>query len=390
MISIAAVGPGSSLLITPQVQQRAGQVARILAAEGLAARISLPAEPCPLSEMATRALETDGDCMILVSGDAGFFSMAKLLLRQLEGKAETEVLCGISSMQYFCAKLGRGYENLPFISLHGRNSSFLGAVSYHPAVFLLTGGANRAQEICRMLCDAGLPDLRVFAGENLSAETERILSGTAQSLSMESFSDLTVLLIENDRYQDPHLPPRDTDFIRGEVPMTKEEVRMLSVARLHPAPDDCVWDVGAGTGSVSIALARAAHNGTVYAIEREPDALMLIEKNRQKLGAYNVLPVAGEAPDALEDLPAPDAIFIGGSGGNLGQIIQCAETKNPAVRICITAVTLETLQEAVSALEANGRSSEVIQLQVSRTRKAGRYHMLTAQNPIYMILRGEG
>ena len=195
-----------------------------------------------------------------------------------------------------------------------------------------------------------------------------------------------MLLIEREA-----LPPRrtpglpDDAFIRGAVPMTKQEVRAAALAKLAVAPTDTLWDVGAGTGSVSVELALAAPAGQVYAVECNPEACALIQQNREKFSAYNLTLLEGKAPEALDALPAPDAVFIGGTKGNMAVVIDAVLHKNPSARLCIAAIALETLSAAVAALTAHGLAAEVTQIAVSRTKAAGSLHLLMANNPVFLI-----
>ena len=142
-------------------------------------------------------------------------------------------------------------------------------------------------------------------------------------------------------------------------------------------------------GSVSVELARAARLGTVYAVEKNPEALPLLEENRRRFGAWNLRIVPGEAPGALAALPAPDRVFVGGSSGGLLEILRTAKEKNPGVRAVVNTVTLETLAEAVPALKACGfPEPDVVQLSAARARKAGNYHLMTGQNPVFILSAG--
>jgi precorrin-6Y C5,15-methyltransferase (decarboxylating) len=167
--------------------------------------------------------------------------------------------------------------------------------------------------------------------------------------------------------------------------MTKSEIRRLAAAKLQIAPNSVVWDIGAGSGSCAVAFARLANRGTVFAIDRDADALTLIARNRSKTGAFNVQIVAGEAPLALDNLLTPDCVFIGGSGGNLSEIVMQCKSANASVHMVVAAVTLETLNEAVTALEEEFDEVEVVQISVTNTRRVGRYHMAQAQNPVWLV-----
>ena len=223
-------------------------------------------------------------------------------------------------------------------------------------------------------------------GENLGTPAEAIRFGLARELAEQSFAPLSVLLIEREALpsrRTPGLP--DDAFIRGAVPMTKQEVRAAALAKLAVTPKDTLWDVGAGTGSVSVELALAAPAGQVYAVECDPEACGLIRQNRETFHACNLTLVEGRAPAALADLPAPDAVFIGGTKGGMEAVVDTVLARNPNARICISAIALETLSAAVAALTAHGLAAEVTQIAVSRTRPAGRLHLLMANNPIFLI-----
>lgn len=345
---------------------------------------------CPFDRLAAQAVSSGAQTVsVLVSGDVGFFSAAGRLREQLAPHGDVRLVCGLSSMQYFCAKLGVSYDDACVRSLHGRAGSILGAVSYHKKVFVLTGGENTAPQVCRTLADAGLGGLTVHLGENLGTENERIQTGTAETLANQPCGSLAVLLIEHPDAANAYEPVRDEMLTRAKVPMTKQEVRWVSVSRLAVQPRDTVWDVGAGTGAVTLELARKASDGLVYAVERKPEAVALLHENRAKLGGYNVQIVEGAAPDALEALPAPDCVFVGGSGGAMRRILEIAKQKNPAVRVVVNAIALETLHETQAALSALGFADvEVTQLSAARGKAVGPYTMMTANNPVFILSGG--
>lgn len=334
--------------------------------------------------------ETEGPAAVLLSGDTGFFSGAKRL-RPLLTRHEVVTLPGISCLSYFCARVGTSWQDLHIVSAHGRSHNAAGEIQCHPATFVLTGGATKAEDICRELTDRGLGSVEVTVGEKLSYPDERIVTGTAAELARQSFDDLAVLLARNPKpvarpWNSPGLP--DSRFVRGEVPMTKEEVRALALCKLRLEPHHVVWDVGAGTGSVSVECALACPAGRVFAVERSPAALTLLQENKEKFGVSNLTIVAGEAPAALDDLPAPDRVFLGGTSGKLDDILARAFAKNPAARVVCTAVTLETVAEAARCF-APLEGADMVQLAATRTRAAGRYHLMDAQNPVW-IFSGEG
>jgi precorrin-6Y C5,15-methyltransferase (decarboxylating) len=178
----------------------------------------------------------------------------------------------------------------------------------------------------------------------------------------------------------------DESFIRDKVPMTKEEIRSISISKLKLTRDAVIYDIGAGTGSVSVEMALQCTDGTVYAIEKKPEAISLIEQNKRKFGADNLIAIEGAAPQAIEVLPAPTHAFIGGSSGNLKSIIKLLLDKNPGIRIVINAITLETISEALQCIKnMETAEAEVVQVSVSKAQSLGEYHMMLGQNPVYII-----
>ena len=324
---------------------------------------------------------------LLYSGDTGFYSGASALVERLQAQGyQPVVLPGLSSVQMLSAALGRPWQDWKLVSAHGRACDPVAECMMNRSVYFLTGGTETPASLCQKLTDAGMGEAHGVVGENLGTEAEAIRYGSAAELAGQSFAPLSVLLVENfdlPQLRAPGFP--DESFIRSEVPMTKQEVRAAALAKLAVMPTDTLWDVGAGTGSVSVELALAAPKGRVYAVECEPDACELIRKNRAKFHACNLILIEGRAPDVLADLPAPDAVFIGGTKGGMEAVVDTVLARNPNARICISAIALETLGAAIAALTARGLTAEVTQIAVSRTKPAGRLHLLMANNPIFLI-----
>lgn len=182
---------------------------------------------------------------------------------------------------------------------------------------------------------------------------------------------------------------RDELFIRGEVPMTKSEVRAISLSKLELKSDCVLYDVGAGTGSVSIEASRFLTSGRIYAIEKKPEAISLIKANKEKLGADCVTIVEGTAPEALEDLEMPTHVFIGGTSGSMTEVLDLVLQKNPKARVVINVIALESLAEVLSFFKNRSIVGEIVQVQVARSRKMGNYHLMTGQNPVYVVSFGE-
>ena len=323
---------------------------------------------------------------VVLSGDTGFFSGARRLLPLLKN-CETRVLPGLSSMQALCARLETSYEDVVPVSLHGRDGDIVPDVARHRRVFALVGGPEGAAELCRALTAAGLGQVRAAVGERLGYPEERLTAGTAAELAERTFDPLSAVLIENENARPfvPGLP--DDAFQRGEaVPMTKREIRCCALSHLALTAEAVCWDVGAGTGSVSIEMALLARKGRVYAVEKNENALALLAENRKKFHVSNLEIVPGRAPEACRELPVPTHVFIGGSTGSLRDIVALVLEKNPNARLVLTAVTLESVAEMERLIKEFGfTDADITCLNVSRARELGAYHLMTAQNPVYLF-----
>lgn len=334
-------------------------------------------------------LQTSGaeNAVLVYSGDTGFYSGASAMMEKLENLGvRARVLPGLSSIQLLAAALGCPWQGWNLVSAHGRICDPVAECMQGRPTFFLTGGSEDPATLCAQLAAEGFGDVQAVVGQCLGTPEEKIFRGSVKELAAGRFNSLSVLLVEAAEVlprRAPGLP--DEAFERGDVPMTKQEVRAAVLAKLAVRPEDILWDVGAGTGSVSVELALAAPRGRVYAVECRPEGCALIKANREKFRTRNLVLVEGLAPAALSDLPAPDAVFIGGSKGSLAAIVDAALDKNPDARICVSAIALETLSAAVAALTARGRTVQVSQIAVSRAKAVGGLHLMMAQNPIYLI-----
>ena len=324
---------------------------------------------------------------VAMSGDVGFFSGTKKLLPMLEN-CDVTVLPGLSSMVYLCARLGTSYEDVLPISIHGRDHDIIPDIQRNERVFALVGGENGMGSLCQELTAAGLGSVKISVGEKLSYPDEQITIGTAEDLQNRVFQSLSVALIENETANPvvtQGLP--DDAFDRTEtVPMTKSEVRSVCLSKLALTEHAVAWDVGAGTGSVAIEMALQVRKGAVYAIERKNAAVEILQENVRKFRTSNLTVVPGIAPEACATLPAPTHAFIGGSSGNMKEIIGLLLQKNPNVRIVATAIALESIGELTECMKHfRFDYAEVISMTVARNRKAGPYNLMTGQNPIYIF-----
>ncbi|WP_443648690.1 precorrin-6A reductase [Blautia faecicola] len=327
---------------------------------------------------------------IALSGDVGFYSGAKKLLETLHRElpmVQKKVYCGISSMIYFCAKLETPWEDVHPVSLHGRECNLPGLLRIYGKIFAIVGTTDGIAKLCQKLQSYGMGDVRVEVGERLSYPEEKITRGYAWQLTELETDSLSVVLFTREGKETvvTHGIP-DEAFIRGKVPMTKEEVRSISLSKLQLTRNSVIYDVGAGTGSVSVEMAMQAVEGQVYAIEKKPEAVELLYKNKEKFAADNLTIIEGLAPEACVDLPVPTHAFIGGSSGNMKEILELLLSKNPKIRVVINCIALESVGEAMNCLkELPLEQVDIAQVQVAKGKKAGSYHLMMGQNPVYVI-----
>ncbi|MBO5283287.1 MAG: precorrin-6A reductase [Lachnospiraceae bacterium] len=340
------------------------------------------------------ALET-GRVVILFSGDSGFYSGCKSLYEALRREVEAgtltatlRILPGISSVAYLAACIGESYQDGAVCSMHGRKlPNLVRRLQREKKTFLLMSGAEDMRRLGELLLEAGMTDCEILAGYQLSYPQQQIWRLTPGECCEIREEGLYTCCIRN-----PHAAARklthgmaDGGFIRDRVPMTKEEVREVSICKLRLHQGAVVYDIGSGTGSVAAEIAALSEDIQVYAIEKKDEAVALIEKNKEKLFLENLSVIAAQAPEGLEELPVPTHAFIGGSGGRLKEILSALQRRNPHMRIVINAVTLETVGELREVLEEYPvENEEMVQMQVSRVRKAGSYHLQQAENPVWI------
>lgn len=395
-VALAGIGPGSSDTFTEHAREVFCRADLIIGAKRMveAAREKGQAgyEAYKPEEILAYIREHPEYARVAVafSGDTGFYSGAGKLsaLLEKEKDMEAEMIPGISSVSYFCARLGVSWEDAALCSMHGREASPLSFIREHEKTVVLAGSAGDVRRLCRSMTETGLGEEPVCIGINLSYDNEQILRGRAKEYTDYQGGALAVLYIYNSSGGNPPavqgIP--DDRFVRGNVPMTKEEIRCISLSKLRIRKDSVIYDIGAGTGSVAAEAAVRASGGHVYAIERNVEAVRLIRENGRRMRADNITVIEGRAPAALEALPAPDCVFVGGSGGALREILDTVIRKNPRVRIVINAIALETLSEAAGyCKEIKKTEEEITQITVAKARKAGNYSMMTGQNPVYII-----
>lgn len=329
-----------------------------------------------------------GDVGVLVSGDVNYYSLAGTIIKA----GYDWKICyipGISSYQVMAAKVGITLEDVALRSVHGRNESdgyVVRQVSENQKTLFLCSRDFPPERIAMALTKYGLDKTKLWIGSNLTMEEEQMVALTAKQAETEKFPGFSVVYIENKfaRLLQPMQMLKDSDFIRGKVPMTKEEIRILIIHKLRIKADDCLWDLGAGTGSISIEMARHAPFGSVYSVEYKERALQYIKWNQEKFRCHNLKPVSGRIGEVLPKLPLPDRVFLGGSEGELRQVISYLTQLPKTIHFVMTAVTMETLAEAVSLLSEKETFS-YIQVQIGTSQKVGSYHATQMNHPIWIL-----
>ena len=401
-LTIIGIGPGSAEYFMPAARNRMREAHTVIAARRILPMLrevcgAVETEFLPMGkikdtlEMIDGLLREEKEVALIVSGDPLMYSLYKTILNQeISADWEMEVIPGIGSMQMLGAAFGETMEDARLVSVHGRSrtpGSVALCVTENPKVFFLCSKEQGPAWLSRIMLDYHLDDVEVFAGANLSYEDQILESGSPAEMAKKEFPSLCVAMIKN-----PHPRPvtrpcflSDEDFERGRTPMTKEEIRVLILHKMKIHPDDVIWDIGAGTGSVSVECARQAPFGQVHSVERDEAAVHLIGKNRDKFELDNLFIYQGDAAERTADLPVPDKVFIGGSGGKLGEIMKNIAAFDREIRVTVSAVTLETIAEAGEILGNYDADYDVIQATVGRGRKIGSYHIMDTNNPVMIF-----
>lgn len=334
---------------------------------------------------------------VVFSGDVGFYSGADGFARQFvcgERLWQTTRIAGLSSVNYFAARLGIAWQDVRLCSVHGRSNDLIGQIRRERQVFSLLNGKKQLWEIAKQLCDTGLSQVQLSIGCDLGYETERIWRGTLQEYihidqtqDAEKSASLCVALFENDAAQQFTTGNlADASYERGKVPLTKEEIRALALAKLRLTPNAVCYDIGAGTGGMTCDIARFLPQGRVVAFERGAEGCGLIRANAGQHGLGNIEVVQGAAPECLDGYGRPSHAFIGGSGGRLREIVSWLLARNPNIRIVIDAITLETVSEANELLKTlSVKDTDIICASIAKARTLGTYELMESMNPVYIF-----
>lgn len=416
-LTLAGSGMGAAAGLTVEVQEAIAQADILLGAprllEGFCPRIEKQPyyqaqQICPyLQQMQAAHPFTRLRVVILFSGDSGFYSGAQEVLRALRAcvadeslTAQIRVLPGISSVAYLAACVGESYEQAAIYSMHGRRLSHLARrIRSEAKTFLLLSGADDVRWLGETLLRAGLSACSITVGSQLSYPNEHIETLTPEACAAaawETQPGLYTCLIQNPQATKKRLTHgmADACFLRARVPMTKEEVREVSICKLRLHAGAIVYDIGSGSGSLAVEVAALSAEVFVYAIEKKAQAAALIQKNKEQFLLENIQVVEAAAPEGLEKLTPATHAIIGGSGGALESIVRTLYEKNPHMRVVLHAISMETLSAIQALLRAYPVcDEELVQLQVSRMKPVGSYHLMQAENPVWLCaftFAGEG
>lgn len=344
--------------------------------------------------------------VVLATGDPLCHGIAAYLASRLCIEA-LEVLPNVSTLQLACARLGLPWQDMKFSSVHSKDAgdwvagsgpghglyALLRDIRQHDRLAVLTSPDNTPDRIARMLVTEGMADdFEMAVVERLCQPEERVVSGLSlHAATQVPFADPNVVLLWRARPRAPQvlfgLP--DTSFEQRHPDkglITKNEVRAVSLARMQLRLDSVVWDIGAGSGSVGLEAARLCRQGHVYAIEKNADDSAIVGRNRQAMGISNHTLVHGKAPEGLQHWADPDAVFIGGSGGELAELIVLVlQRLRPEGWLVMNFVTLENLGTAVETLKSLGVSWDVLQLQAARSKPILHMNRMAAENPVWIV-----
>ncbi len=333
--------------------------------------------------------------VVLATGDPNYFGITRALLRHLPAEA-LEIVPNVSALQWAFAKAREPWDDATFLTVHGRTITGLAqAVRGQGKVCLFTDERNTPAAIARALLDAGLDGYRAVLCEDLGGPSERVSRLSLAELTNRAAHPLnTLILLAPDTALDPTpvawtpgLPEEAFDQRKPKLGLiTKREIRVLSLARLALRPDSVVWDIGAGSGSVSIEAARLAPRGRVFAVEKNAEDVEIVRANVEKFAVAHVSVVHARAPEGLHELPDPDAVFIGGSGGELAAILAIAAARlRSHGRLVVNAITLDTLHATVSAFRELRLEHEAILVSIARSKPLLDMMSFEALNPVYIV-----
>ena len=348
-----------------------------------------------LPELIEFLKKSDQRVVLLASGDPTFFGISRFLLRNLP-KERLEIFPNVTSMQYAFARIKEPWDDGIFVSVHGRGMhQAVDKIIAAEKACVLTDKVNTPAAIAAELIERGAEGYEAWLCEDLGMPSEKFTKTTVRGLLDITASELNILILirtyEPSLVHYPLIGIDDDEFHTSKKLITKLEVRAVTLAKLQLQDDLVLWDIGAGSCSVSIEASNLMPGGRIFAVEKNAQCVGFITENLKKFCARNIKLIEAFAPDGLDDLPDPDRVFIGGAGGKLDEIIDVVSQRlRQDGVVVINAVTLDTLTRAVEFLEDHGFTVEATCINVAKTRNLTEYKMFEAQNPVYVISARKG
>ncbi|MHB8149992.1 MAG: precorrin-6y C5,15-methyltransferase (decarboxylating) subunit CbiE [Desulfobulbia bacterium] len=384
MYSLMLIGVGCHGLTAQQTAMLArcelivGDYRHLALVQEMAAK-QLPISPLTPALASIREALASRDVGVLASGDPLFYGIGRKLLKEF-GAEQLVVLPALSTMQEACARFTLPWDDMKMVSLHGRKILHApGLLLDSEKTFVFTDRHNTPAALTRQLIEyleliedePLLAQCRVHVAENLGATDERLFSGTLAEAARQDFAELNVLIVTRPPLAAEGIPVfglTEEEIAHSRGLITKDEVRVLTLHGLRLPSTGVLWDIGAGSGSVSVAAARLHPGLTVFAVDQHPEAFANVKNNIRQFGCYNIIPIQGEATEVLNSLPAPDRVFVGGSGGKLSEIIGQAAHRLPSGgRMVVNGVIGATVAEAPQCMAMHGLQVDLTRVQIERT-----------------------
>ncbi len=352
------------------------------------------------------ALQANQQVIVLATGDPLCHGIASYLYKKIAAE-QLQIIPNISSIQLAFAQIGLAWQDAKIVSVHSKNATewskgagpehglygLLQALLNADKLAILTSPDNSPDRIARMMLIENIADqFDISVAENLLCSDEKIIQNKPVAyIADQTFNGNDIVILNRKKASKPAIifGLQDSDFYQRKPDkglITKREVRAVSLARMQLKPDSIVWDIGAGSGSVGLEAARLCSQGYVYAIEKNSADYEIAGKNANQLAIYNYQLINSKAPAGLENWPAPDAIFIGGTGGELAGLIQrCLSRLNPDGWLVMNFVTIENLTTAIETLKQLNANWDMTQLQASRSQAILHMYRMQAENPVWIV-----
>jgi len=353
-----------------------------------------------------KALEMQQKVVVLATGDPLCHGIANYLKKKI-GLSKLDIRPNVSALQLACARVGVSWQDAYICSIHSKDAGewaanpskehglypLFKACLQHRKIIVFTSPENNPARIARMLVAEGMgDDFDMIVAENLLQESESIIADLSVSdLAGQDFSDLNMVILERkEKLEKPVLLGLEDNSFNQRKPekglITKREVRAVSLALMQLQSNSIVWDIGAGSGSVGLEAARLCPNGWVYAVEKNVADFEIAKSNQKNMNIHHYTLIHNKAPQGMDAWQSPDAVFIGGSGGELGELIRLILSRlNDGGHLVMNFVTIENLSAAVEALKAMDVAWSVTQMQVSRSKPILHMHRMAAENPVWIV-----